>query len=122
MSRNRRASSLPLIVSTPTSLEGGMCVILGIPPLCENSPKRLVVFCLFVVSKCDCFALVSLVKLLNKLPSVLIVIQRVIFLIRRVSYREVILVNFCLVFVFVDFQMHMKNRTRFFDALTTLLG
>lgn len=40
MSRNRKASSLPLIVSAPKSVENGTCIILGVPPLCENSPKN----------------------------------------------------------------------------------
>lgn len=40
MSRNRKASTLPLIVSAPKNVETGTCIVLGIPPLCENSPKR----------------------------------------------------------------------------------
>lgn len=40
MSRNRKASTLPLIVSAPKNLESGTCIVLGIPPLCENSPKK----------------------------------------------------------------------------------
>ncbi|KAK9876014.1 hypothetical protein WA026_011131 [Henosepilachna vigintioctopunctata] len=40
MSRNRKANQLPLIVSAPKNIENGTCVILGIPPLCENSPKN----------------------------------------------------------------------------------
>lgn len=42
MSRNRKASSLPLIVSAPANLESGTCILMGIPPLCENSPRKLV--------------------------------------------------------------------------------
>lgn len=40
MSRNRKAPTLPLIVSAPKNPENGTCIILGIPPLCEDSPKR----------------------------------------------------------------------------------
>ncbi|XP_044764128.1 cell division control protein 45 homolog [Coccinella septempunctata] len=40
MSRNRKATQLPLIVSAPKSVDNGTCIILGIPPLCENSPKN----------------------------------------------------------------------------------
>ncbi|KAF5301095.1 hypothetical protein FQA39_LY10914 [Lamprigera yunnana] len=40
MTRNRNASSLPLIISAPKDVDKGMCIILGIPPLCENSPKN----------------------------------------------------------------------------------
>lgn len=40
ISRNRKATQLPLIVSAPRNLENGTCIILGIPPLCENSPKN----------------------------------------------------------------------------------
>lgn len=40
MSRNRKATTLPLIVSAPKNLETGTCILLGIPPLCENSPKN----------------------------------------------------------------------------------
>jgi cell division control protein 45 len=40
MSRNRKAPDLPLIISAPKSLELGTCIILGIPPLRQNSPKN----------------------------------------------------------------------------------
>ncbi|KAL3270828.1 hypothetical protein HHI36_021347 [Cryptolaemus montrouzieri] len=40
MSRNRKATQLPLIVSAPKNTETGTCIVLGIPPLCENSPKN----------------------------------------------------------------------------------
>lgn len=40
MSRNRKAATLPLIVSAPRNIENGTCIVLGIPPLCENSPKK----------------------------------------------------------------------------------
>ncbi|ENN71751.1 hypothetical protein YQE_11571, partial [Dendroctonus ponderosae] len=40
MSRNRKASTLPLIVSAPKDLERGTCLLLGIPPVCENSPRK----------------------------------------------------------------------------------
>jgi cell division control protein 45 len=42
MSRNRKAPDLPLIISAPKSLELGTCIILGIPPLRQNSPKKYV--------------------------------------------------------------------------------
>ncbi|KAK4878289.1 hypothetical protein RN001_010795 [Aquatica leii] len=40
MTRNRNASSLPLIISAPKDIEKGTCIVMGIPPLCENSPKN----------------------------------------------------------------------------------
>ncbi|KDR16293.1 cell division control protein 45 homolog [Zootermopsis nevadensis] len=39
-SRNRKASSLPLIASAPHDLDKGTCLIVGIPPTCEDSPKN----------------------------------------------------------------------------------
>lgn len=39
MSRNRKASTLPLIVSVTKDSDRDVCLVLGIPPLCENSPK-----------------------------------------------------------------------------------
>nr|CAI5862771.1 unnamed protein product [Callosobruchus analis] len=86
VSRNRKAPSLPLVVSAPKSLDAGTCIILGIPPLCENSPKNFFgkafekaaerINC---DSRCDYF---------------------------DTSY----------------FEIHTKDRTRFFDALTALLS
>lgn len=40
MSRNRRAATVPLIVSAPKDIDTGFCIVVGIPPLCENSPKK----------------------------------------------------------------------------------
>ncbi|XP_066257697.1 cell division control protein 45 homolog [Euwallacea similis] len=40
MSKNRKAPTLPLIVSAPKDVERGTCLLLGIPPVCENSPKN----------------------------------------------------------------------------------
>lgn len=40
VSRNRKASSLPLIVSAPLNLEKGTCVLLGIPPLNAEKPNQ----------------------------------------------------------------------------------
>lgn len=39
-SRNKKAANLPLIVSAPFSEDLDTCIILGIPPYCENSPKN----------------------------------------------------------------------------------
>ncbi|XP_055843813.1 cell division control protein 45 homolog [Episyrphus balteatus] len=38
-SRSRRAPELPLIVSCPVDAERGLCLLVGIPPVRENSPK-----------------------------------------------------------------------------------
>ncbi|KAF7283659.1 cell division cycle protein 45 isoform X2 [Rhynchophorus ferrugineus] len=40
MSRNRKAANLPLIVSVPKNIENGTCILIGIPPVCENSPRN----------------------------------------------------------------------------------
>lgn len=40
VSRNRKASSLPLIVSAPVNIEKGTCVLLGIPPLNADKPNQ----------------------------------------------------------------------------------
>lgn len=40
MSRNRKASTLPLILSAPKNIDTGTCILLGIPPVCENSPRN----------------------------------------------------------------------------------
>lgn len=39
-SKNKKASAMPLLVSAPCDLISGDCMIVGIPPLCENSPKK----------------------------------------------------------------------------------
>lgn len=41
VSRNRRAADLPLIVGCPIDLELGLYLLIGIPPVCEDSPKNL---------------------------------------------------------------------------------
>ncbi|XP_055912436.1 cell division control protein 45 homolog [Eupeodes corollae] len=38
-SRSRRAPELPIIVSCPVDAERGLCLLVGIPPVRENSPK-----------------------------------------------------------------------------------
>lgn len=38
-SRSKRAPDLPLIVSCPVDAERGLCLLVGIPPVRENSPK-----------------------------------------------------------------------------------
>ncbi|KAK9753843.1 Methyltransferase domain [Popillia japonica] len=86
MSRNRKASSLPLIVSSPSNIELGMCIIMGIPPLCENSPKN------FFGKAFEQAA-------------------------ERINCDSV-----CDRFDTSYFEVHVKNRTRFFDALTALLS
>ncbi|CAG9770153.1 unnamed protein product [Ceutorhynchus assimilis] len=40
VSRNKRAKALPLIVSAPKNIENSTCILLGIPPMCENSPRN----------------------------------------------------------------------------------
>ncbi|XP_017780562.1 PREDICTED: cell division control protein 45 homolog [Nicrophorus vespilloides] len=86
MSKNRRAASLPLIVSAPHDIETGMCIVLGIPPLCENSPKNFFGKAFEQAAErtnCD---------------------------------------TGCDFFDTAYFKLHTKHRTRFFDALTTLLS
>ncbi|GJQ85966.1 CDC45L [Trypoxylus dichotomus] len=86
MSRNRKAASLPLIVSSPSNIEMSMCIVMGIPPLCENSPKN------FFGKAFEQAA-------------------------ERINCDSV-----CDYFDTSYFQVHTKNRTRFFDALTALLS
>lgn len=38
--RNRNSKAMPLIVSCPNNLEDGTCLLVGLPPLCEDSPKK----------------------------------------------------------------------------------
>lgn len=40
ISRNRRAPELPLIVSCPIDIERELCLLIGVPPICEDSPKH----------------------------------------------------------------------------------
>ncbi|XP_063927342.1 cell division control protein 45 homolog [Zophobas morio] len=40
MSKNKKAPDLPLIISAPKNLELGTCIVLGIPPLRQLSPKN----------------------------------------------------------------------------------
>lgn len=40
MSRQRKAASLPLIVSAPADLEKGTCILMGIPPLNAEKPSQ----------------------------------------------------------------------------------
>ncbi|XP_030747406.1 cell division control protein 45 homolog [Sitophilus oryzae] len=40
MSRNKKASTLPLIISVPKNIENGTCILIGIPPVCETSPRN----------------------------------------------------------------------------------
>lgn len=88
MSRNRKAASLPLIVSSPSNIEAGMCVIMGIPPLCENSPKKYVIRTRMriYVSIYKTFIAVSLGRLSNKQRNGLTAMQCVIISIHHVSY------------------------------------
>ncbi|KAJ8956232.1 hypothetical protein NQ318_014963 [Aromia moschata] len=86
MSRNRKASSLPLILSAPKNVEAGSCILLGIPPLCENSPKNF-------FGK----AFEQAAERINCDAS-------------------------CDFFDTSYFEIHIKDRTRFFDALTALLS
>ncbi|CAH0549110.1 unnamed protein product [Brassicogethes aeneus] len=85
MSRNKRAATLPLIVSAPKQLEMGTCVILGIPPLCENSPKSF----------------------FGK------AFEQAAERIRMEPGSDFFDTSY--------FELHTKDRTRFFDALTALL-
>uniref|UniRef100_A0A6P7FIP6 Cell division control protein 45 homolog isoform X2 n=1 Tax=Diabrotica virgifera virgifera TaxID=50390 RepID=A0A6P7FIP6_DIAVI len=86
MSRNRKASTLPLIVSAPKNLESGTCILLGIPPLCENSPKNFFGKAFEqAAERVNCDASCDFID---------------------TSY----------------FEIHAKDRTRFFDALTALLS
>ncbi|XP_017471407.1 PREDICTED: cell division control protein 45 homolog [Rhagoletis zephyria] len=40
MSRSRQAPELPLIASCPVDVERGLCLLVGIPPVREDSPKN----------------------------------------------------------------------------------
>ncbi|XP_060533412.1 cell division control protein 45 homolog [Cylas formicarius] len=86
MSRNRKASTLPLIVSAPRDLENNTCILVGIPPLCENSPKNF-------FGK----AFEQAAERMNCEAS-------------------------CDFFDTSYFEIHAKDRTRFFDALAALLN
>lgn len=39
-SRYKNATKWPLIASAPYSEEDGTCLVVGIPPLCEDQPRR----------------------------------------------------------------------------------
>lgn len=39
-SKNRRAPELPLIASSVYDAEEKMCIMIGIPPVCEDQPRR----------------------------------------------------------------------------------
>lgn len=39
-SKNRRAPEWPLIVSSICNTENGTCLVVGIPPVCEDQPRR----------------------------------------------------------------------------------
>lgn len=67
MSRNRRAATLPLIVSTPKNSEMGTCLLLGIPPLCEDSPNKYVNYGLNSTYLLKNYFVVFSGRLLNKL-------------------------------------------------------
>ncbi|XP_044260178.1 cell division control protein 45 homolog [Tribolium madens] len=84
MSRNRKAPDLPLIISAPKNLDLGTCIILGIPPLRQNSPK-------------------------NNLG--------------RAFEEAAENINYEVLSDYFDtsyFEINIKDRTRFFDALTAL--
>ena len=40
MVRPKKATNLPLIVSAPLDVEEGTCLVVGIPPVAEDSPKN----------------------------------------------------------------------------------
>lgn len=40
VSRNKRAAELPLIACCPIDLELGLYLVIGVPPVCEDSPKN----------------------------------------------------------------------------------
>ncbi|RZB40478.1 cell division control protein 45 -like [Asbolus verrucosus] len=84
MSRNRKAPDLPLIISAPKNLELGTCIILGIPPLRQSSPKN------------------NLGRAFEEAAE-------------NINYES--LSDF---FDTSYFEIYTKDRTRFFDALTTL--
>lgn len=50
-SRNKRAATWPLVASAMYSEEDGTCLIVGIPPVCEEQPKRYAFF--YVESKIE---------------------------------------------------------------------
>lgn len=85
-SRNRRAPSLPLIASAPHDLDRGTCLVVGIPPICEDSPKN------FFGKAFERAAEKTSARMLP-------------------DYFDSSIV-----------QLKTEDRTRFFDALTTLLS
>ncbi|KAJ4426617.1 hypothetical protein ANN_26415 [Periplaneta americana] len=85
-SRNRKAPSLPLIASAPHDLDKGTCLIVGIPPTCEDSPKN------FFGKAFERAAEKTSARMLP-------------------DYFDSSIV-----------QLKIEDRTRFFDALTTLLS
>lgn len=40
VSRNRRAPQLPLVASCPIDMERGLCLVVGVPPVCEGTTKN----------------------------------------------------------------------------------
>lgn len=40
VSRNRRAPELPLVACCPVDAERGLCLMIGVAPVCEDSPKN----------------------------------------------------------------------------------
>ncbi|KAJ8984144.1 hypothetical protein NQ317_017795 [Molorchus minor] len=86
MSRNRRASALPLIVSAPKNIEVGSCILLGIP-LYVRTPLKAFFGKAFeqASERINCDAS-------------------------------------CDFFDTSCYQIHIKDRTRFFDTLTALLS
>ncbi|KAL1502492.1 hypothetical protein ABEB36_007627 [Hypothenemus hampei] len=86
MSKNRKASTLPLIVSAPKNIEHGTCLLVGIPPVCENSPRNFFGKAFEQAAdrmKCDV----------------------------NCDYLDTSFI-----------ELHVKDRTRFFDALAALLN
>ncbi|XP_018329160.1 cell division control protein 45 homolog [Agrilus planipennis] len=84
-SSNRKAQSLPLLVSAPSDADKGTCILLGVPPLCEDSTKNLFGEAFQQIASninCDTFA----------------------------NYFDT---------SYVD--LHIKDRTRFLDALTAIV-
>lgn len=39
-SKNRRAPEWPLVASSISNPESGTCLVVGIPPVCEDQPRR----------------------------------------------------------------------------------
>lgn len=125
MSRNKKAPTMPLIISAPKDNESGMCIVMGIPPICENSPKKYVHLQLFpskqLLKRKSVYSLFG--KAFEQAAERTNCDSQCDFFDTACEYRskqkrDLLLFFNCL----TDFEIHTKHRTRFLDALTALLS